>query len=293
MVEGGKRTEETLNGVTLTRMGWCRKFGVNYGTLYNRMKRGWSFETALKTPPMRDEWETVKETIGGETRTRKEWLKASGQKRKTVYERMKRGESFESAIGSIRPGRSAIPKAERRKTIGDEKMWREWLATIGGVTKTRGEWCEYAHMDEETVYRRMADERMTFAEALTDITEKTAVMDFIRVGGKSLGEIAGEKGVSERAILVRLTKGYPPEVAVMTDGEFEAHRRAMALEARRRAASEGKDYYTCGESSAGDTQQLIDVCLSCEKEECNGRMMSCLKDRMIKEKLGLMKEGSQ
>jgi len=38
----------TANGVSKTRAEWCRERGINYGTVVDRMKNGWTAEEALE-----------------------------------------------------------------------------------------------------------------------------------------------------------------------------------------------------------------------------------------------------
>ncbi len=42
----------TLNGVTATLSEWSERTGINYGTLKDRIKCGWSHERALTTPKL-------------------------------------------------------------------------------------------------------------------------------------------------------------------------------------------------------------------------------------------------
>ena len=40
----------TVDGVTLTTARWARRMGMNFKTLRNRVRRGWSHEDAVLTP---------------------------------------------------------------------------------------------------------------------------------------------------------------------------------------------------------------------------------------------------
>lgn len=40
----------TIGKETLSLMEWCERFGINYGTAFNRLKNGWSAEIAVTTP---------------------------------------------------------------------------------------------------------------------------------------------------------------------------------------------------------------------------------------------------
>jgi hypothetical protein len=42
----------TLNGVTLCQQDWCHRTGLSWGTLNGRLRRKWSVERALTTPPI-------------------------------------------------------------------------------------------------------------------------------------------------------------------------------------------------------------------------------------------------
>lgn len=39
----------TLNNETKTLIDWCELYNINYGTVRDRLKRGWSYEKALLT----------------------------------------------------------------------------------------------------------------------------------------------------------------------------------------------------------------------------------------------------
>lgn len=39
----------TLNGETKTLMEWCLFYSINYKTVRDRLKRGWSYQEALRT----------------------------------------------------------------------------------------------------------------------------------------------------------------------------------------------------------------------------------------------------
>jgi len=41
----------TVNGKTQCLKDWCKEFNVSYSTTQQRIKRGWSIDSALKTPP--------------------------------------------------------------------------------------------------------------------------------------------------------------------------------------------------------------------------------------------------
>lgn len=45
----------TLNGQTFHQMEWVRRTGINLSTLRNRLRKGWSVENALTTPPRHKE----------------------------------------------------------------------------------------------------------------------------------------------------------------------------------------------------------------------------------------------
>ena len=40
----------TLNGKTQCLSYWCKELGINWYTVYSRLKKGWSYEQALMTP---------------------------------------------------------------------------------------------------------------------------------------------------------------------------------------------------------------------------------------------------
>lgn len=290
---GWRQEYETIGGETLTRKEWCERYGMNMTTAYQRvMIRGWDFERAVKTPRVKRDWEKILETIDGETLTRREWCERRGLNRKTVYERMARGETFYEAVTdrSLKQGvkRKSTRRKPERKTMGAMDTWRQWNCTIGGITLTRGEWCAVAGADEETVYELMK-KKLRFAEALTGLTEEKAMIKFLTINGRSLEEIMEEKGLSARSVIIRLGKGYPPEIAAMTDYEFAQWRKKKIAMARKKAKEEGKEYMSYNDFRAGDSPQFVELCLNCTKKECTGNVFACVKDRLICEKLGLRK----
>lgn len=122
---------ETIDGVSMTRAEWCEKYGVKYETVCSRVRRGATFERAIKKPFRKfpTMWDEPV-TLDGETLTRGEWCDRYGIGRMTVYQRMnKLGASFEKAV--------KMPVKKRTASIADTLT-----VTVDGITKTMREWCD-------------------------------------------------------------------------------------------------------------------------------------------------------
>lgn len=74
------------NNQTKLLTEWARELEVSETTIINRIKRGWSPEKAVTTPPKR----VNKYTVGNETHTTKEWATIMGIPWSTLRDRMRR-----------------------------------------------------------------------------------------------------------------------------------------------------------------------------------------------------------
>lgn len=84
----------TFNGETKVLKDWARTFNIKPSTLYSRIRRGLSFEDAIKEDPY-----NKKHTINGESKTLKEWCDTFNMDFKIVNNRVsKHGWEVERAV---------------------------------------------------------------------------------------------------------------------------------------------------------------------------------------------------
>lgn len=82
-----------FQGQTRTMSQWSRLIGVNVGTLFNRLRTGWSIEDALTTSSERDSLE-----FQGERLTISQWAKRTGIDARTLRYRVARGWPIEKVL---------------------------------------------------------------------------------------------------------------------------------------------------------------------------------------------------
>lgn len=78
----------TYKGETKTLTEWCRKYNINVVTFSDRLKRGLTFEEAIKKPTFKGGG-FITYTINGKTKTLSEWCKIYGMSYERVYVRIK------------------------------------------------------------------------------------------------------------------------------------------------------------------------------------------------------------
>lgn len=87
----------TINGVTLTLAGWCKRYSISEETVRSRLKRGLPIEAALAEKPT-----SVRMfTINGETMDITKWCERTGLKRSVVSHRIDRGWTIEQALEMV------------------------------------------------------------------------------------------------------------------------------------------------------------------------------------------------
>ena len=93
----------TFQGETMCFAAWAERTGINWLTIYKRIKRGWSVEQSLTTPqnnPVRYATMTSCRRIGfrGETLTLSQWARRLGITKQALASRIK-NKGVESALG--------------------------------------------------------------------------------------------------------------------------------------------------------------------------------------------------
>ncbi|MBD2076323.1 hypothetical protein H6F86_21050 [Phormidium sp. FACHB-592] len=94
----------TINGETKCLSEWAESFGISASVVYQRLRSGWDFQTALKAPV-----QTLFSSIGrkkprrlltfkGETKTIAEWSRHTGISRPTLQARIDKGWTAEKAL---------------------------------------------------------------------------------------------------------------------------------------------------------------------------------------------------
>lgn len=89
----------TLDNKAMTLSELCDIYKIDYEVARMRLNRGWTIERILNTPIGQSSQEKLLyATIGGVTRSVKEWAEIYGIKHKTIITRINRGWSAEDAI---------------------------------------------------------------------------------------------------------------------------------------------------------------------------------------------------
>lgn len=99
-----------INGVAHTLPQWCRIYGLCYATVYDRLKAGWPFARAIKTPTR----EPRRLTLEGETHTLKEWAQITGIFIGTLQRRLARGWSIDRVL--TEPLHAGRPRKNEQKS---------------------------------------------------------------------------------------------------------------------------------------------------------------------------------
>jgi len=97
-------------GKTQNCTQWEKELGLNKGSLYNRLKRGWTMDDAI-TKPCRRRSSDITITYEGKTKTVVEWQKELGLKSDTILSRMRIGWSIERIMTTPnKEKKSKMPK---------------------------------------------------------------------------------------------------------------------------------------------------------------------------------------
>ena len=98
-VPGNESGLYTAFGERHTVWEWSQIYGIRYKTLYERIRRsGMTMEEALTRPLKKASIPKVY-TVGGESRTIKEWSQVTGLSLNTIYARLARGWTPGQAVG--------------------------------------------------------------------------------------------------------------------------------------------------------------------------------------------------
>ena len=98
-VPGNESGLYTAFGEQHTVWEWSQIYGIRYKTLYERIRRsGMTMEEAL-TRPLKKAGIPKVYTVGGESRTIKEWSEVTGLPLNTIYARLARGWTPGQAVG--------------------------------------------------------------------------------------------------------------------------------------------------------------------------------------------------
>lgn len=114
-----RRTLVTIGGETLEAGEWCRRYCIGPDTVYRRIMRGMDMATAITTP-VGEDWiaDKVMVTIGGVTRTLKEWARLKGRRSSKVTEIYKRTGDAEYALMSF-DERRAVRLRRAAETVSE------------------------------------------------------------------------------------------------------------------------------------------------------------------------------
>lgn len=262
-----KHDEYTINGVTKSMGEWCEEYRIGWSTVRDRLSRGYSARKALTAPMHPDTWAMGLETVGGVTKTRREWCREYGKTEKLVQCRTcSLGWRFIDALTT------------EKAAENDGKH------TVCGVRKTKQEWADYLGMDLGAVKNYAKNRQMGFPAAVKDILGNRLLLESMTAAidgeTKTLAEWARINGTPERLVVNRLAKEVPKEEAVLAIDAYTALLRRRA-NANRMARDKGLK----SEPVKKTDPALIEFCLECRKnaDKCRGDIMTCLREKLIRE----------
>lgn len=153
----------TYNGETHTIPEWSKITGIDKGTLYKRLKLGWSIGRVLsvkvrKKMPMKKKEDQHVLTYKGGTHTLKEWEEITGINRTTIMTRIERGWTVRRALTApVNPLKQKKSKNSILNTV-----------EYNGETHTIKEWSEILGMNVNTLRDRLARRGWSVERAFTE-----------------------------------------------------------------------------------------------------------------------------
>jgi len=113
----------TYNGKTHTLEEWAKRLNTTYSVLAHRLRRGWSVNRTLSTPP---EKVVKRMRFDGRNMTYQEWEYETGIKQRRLRRRRAAGWTEEQTVTTrVRKYGRQINYAGQNKTL------REWAETLG------------------------------------------------------------------------------------------------------------------------------------------------------------------
>lgn len=100
----------TIEGVTKPHIEWCRMFGMTRSTVDDRVKHGWPYADAVRTPAGTNILNRKSRllTAGGRTQCVTEWARELGIPKQRIYQRLHRGASDTEALRVEAPTAGSI-----------------------------------------------------------------------------------------------------------------------------------------------------------------------------------------
>lgn len=139
----------THNGQTLTLRQWAEQSGINYITLYHRIrKRHMSLDHALNPNHLPTGKKPKRYTHAGKTLTLHQWAEYLGVRYALLRRRLASGVPAEQALTADRLSPRLNTKTH----------------TVNGITKTLPEWAEHLGITYSALMQRLT--RYTLAEAI-------------------------------------------------------------------------------------------------------------------------------
>lgn len=125
---GGKRYD--VRGESHTMHEWAEIYGIDPGTLYNRVERyGWTMEEAVATAPGMRVRGRLYEAFG-EAHTLREWADLRGMSLNALNHRVRAWGSLEKALTVNAP--PLLPKGQAAAAPGDDPKDRPGLVAPAG-----------------------------------------------------------------------------------------------------------------------------------------------------------------
>lgn len=155
---GGNAIKVEFEGREQTIEEWADEVGVEYITLYTRLRSpNWTVEEALTTPADgRTNGELV--TFQGVTQTLSEWAKEIGISHDALYQRLHRlNWSVEKALTYI----------ARTRKPSNPKEAKDRVITFNGKTQNVADWAKELDMPYYTLYQRLYKLDWSEEKALT------------------------------------------------------------------------------------------------------------------------------
>jgi len=121
----------TFDGETKSIQEWATEKGINYGTLHDRLYRGWSIEDAL-SQPTNPKSNLI--TWNGETKPASAWARTYGITVSTFLYRLRHGWTIEEALSISKYQKNKSPSNAKRYQMNGEYLTIKEISEKTGIS---------------------------------------------------------------------------------------------------------------------------------------------------------------
>ncbi len=177
---------------------WAREKGINFSTLYGRLRKGWSVERMLSADT-EGHADGRRLEYKGKVQTISEWASELGMSRGLIYDRLRKGWCIDRVLG----GKVSDGSAKKR------------MVTINGKTQSVVAWARELGLKISTVYGRL-QKGWSAIDALSNTPKLHASLIEYKGERKTIVEWATAYGLKVSLLRKRLRLGWTIEKALTT-----------------------------------------------------------------------------